>query len=62
MAGKSYYKVRDWDGLSGAQGPYWQRIKKMYVKTGGTTWTQVRKTYVKVKEWDGLGNGPYWRI
>lgn len=63
MAGKSYYKVREWDGLYGAAGPYWQRIKKMYVKTGGTTWTQVRKTYVKVREWDGLygAAGPYWR-
>lgn len=57
MAGKSYIKIREWDGLQGAAGPYWQRLKKMYVKTGGTTWTQVRKAYVKISD----TSRPYWK-
>jgi hypothetical protein len=55
MAGKSYIKI------SGG----WDRVKKIYYKSGPSTWTLVRKAYIKTsstlwkKVYDTLSNAPY---
>lgn len=59
MPGKTYIKIS-----SGGSSP-WDRIKKIYYKTGPSTWTLVRRAYIKTsstlwkKVYDTNSNAPY---